>query len=55
MDTPHGTVVRSFPLFGITLIAMERLVQVVIFDFQLPRHGTFVRGKLNTATETTHN
>jgi len=46
MDTLRDTVLRSFPLFGITLIAMEGLEQVEIFDFQLPRHGTFVWGKL---------
>jgi hypothetical protein len=34
------------PEFGITLIEMERLEQVDIFDFQLPRHGTFVRRTL---------
>jgi hypothetical protein len=30
------------PEFGITQIVMERLEQVEIFDFQLPRHGSLV-------------
>jgi len=38
MHTLCGTVLRSFPEFGITLIVMERLDNVKIFDFHMARH-----------------
>jgi len=34
------------PEFWITLMVMERMKQVEIFDFHLPRHDKFVRPKL---------
>jgi hypothetical protein len=47
MNTLRGSAENKFPPeFGITLIVIERLEQVEIFDLHMPRQDTFVRRKL---------